>query len=157
MEIPVPEEFKPLVANFHTRKEYMRRGVRLPYVLFGFQVEQLEGPPTERKAVKRPALHMLDCSSCSGQKAILDQYALQKGFQVLEYSFPKGPEPEVAKDRIGVPRLANPDTFQELERTIFGYLAINRAEIAEAKNAAMEAEIEKLKAEKDEGGAKRGK
>lgn len=154
MEIPVPEEYKPLVKIFHDREEFKRRGKKLPYILFGFMSEQLTGPKDARVAAKIPALHMLDCSSCSGQRAIIEQYAVQKGYRILEYWFPVGAEPEVKPGQLAVSRLANPESFKALENVIYGIMAVNKAEELEVKNKAMEEELAALKAEKE---AKNGK
>lgn len=84
-------EFDELLAKFE-EPLYMRRK-RIPYVLFGVRRQDFDA---NGKSSIKPDLFCLDCTSFSGQAAIIQQY-LDKGFKLLKYWFPENDVPQVVQ------------------------------------------------------------
>jgi hypothetical protein len=135
MEFEIPERFKEGVKEFMERGGLIRRGRRLPYVLFGYDSDELDG---QRRRVKIPTVFALDCSGTAGQKAILEQHAIDFGYQILGYWFPEGKEPEVPIGAIAVPRLGNVDSFTEMRKAIQMLVNGRRVTEVDARNRQLE-------------------
>ncbi len=151
MTIQVPERFKPLVESFHKRKEYVRRGRARPFILFGYDsTETKDGVPQ-----KVPALHMLDCSGTTGQKGIIEQYALGKGFQILEVSLPEDGHDEVKRGALGQILYHDKEggSYAELRQTVRHILSGQDLEEANERMKVMQDKLDALEAKEKKKGA----
>lgn len=141
-----PERFAPLIADFYARQEYKRRGRLVPYILWGYDSNEI----CEGKPKKVPTLHLMDCSSGSGQVAVVER-CHKDGMIPLEFCFPTKPQEQAKLDQLGFAMWQNKDDFHLLAETVIMLTGSNRAKLLEAKlqdalnkNAAMEAEIAKF-------------
>jgi hypothetical protein len=157
----VPEDFKPLVEDFKKRREWVKRGRPVPFVLFGYYSNELDG---EKRHIKKPSLFMLDCGGTVGQASIVRYYNQGKGFKILDWAFPTNEEIKqldaVLPDEVGrvlVGRDQNPikNPYSELVAEIEMLLSSNKVKELENRLAVMEQK--KIEAEKRLGETENGR